>query len=148
MNVTNKVSTINTEVDWRVECKVYFIPDKVKRTKSGKPVMICVESRKLLVIDSNAITDSGDYRIVLRRDRYTVSVIPRQATQWWISSTRKTEWVKTPDSILEDGTIIRPFVRTNDPPMNRQAMTKWLACRFGKARAVVMLDALDTAEPE
>jgi hypothetical protein len=137
-------------VTWSVAVKVFFVESTKKFRKNGKPVSMRVESRKMFLLDPNALFDSGDYRIVLRKGLYTISVIPRKAQPYWSNPSRKAEtwYIKAADTHYDDGSVERPFKRTDDKPMDSAAILRWLAARMGQAQAEQALFALQTAEPE
>lgn len=137
-------------VTYRAECKVFFVESKKERTKKGKPKSIRVESRKLFVLDPNAFLDSGDYRIVLRKGRYTISVIPRKEQPPWSNPSRRYEtwYIKAADTLYDDGTVERPFKRTDDKPMDEAGILRWLTARMGAKQAEAALWALQNCEPE
>lgn len=136
-------------VTWSVAVKVFFVESK-ERTKKGKPKSIRVESRKLFLLDPNAFLDSGDYRIVLRKGKYTISVIPRKEQPPWSNPSRKYEtwYIKAEDTHYDDGSVERPFKRTDDKPMDSAGILRWLTARMGVQQAQAALFALQTAEPE
>lgn len=78
------------------ECKVFFVESKTRFTKGGKPVTMRIEQRKLFLIDPNATgNDSGDYRIVVKNGKYTISRIPLIPQTIWNNPSGKVEmWYK------------------------------------------------------
>ena len=105
--------------------------------------------------DANALFDSGDYRIVARKRggewMFTTAVIPRIAQNYWNNPSGKPGvWYKLKsDEVTDEGTIIRPFVRTDDKPMNEAQILKWLSQRMGGSQqARIALESLLAAEPE
>jgi hypothetical protein len=130
-------------VTWNVEVKRFYIPSKTKRTKKGKPVLVPVTIRKMFVVDKNPITDSGFYRIV-RLDRrgevtFSLSALPRIPQLIWANPSGKCEeWFK----------VGADYKRTDDKPMNRVQVLRWLAVRMGLEQATMAVQALETQEPE
>jgi hypothetical protein len=143
---------------WKPEVKQFFVASKTKKTKKGKPVMFPVTHRKLYVLDKTAFMDSGDYRIVMKTetsdnngvvvktDKFTISVIPRIAQSCWTNPTGKCETWYTYPPDKADGS--RPYKRTDDKPMTYDQILAWLTAHLGKAQAELALFTMLTATPE
>lgn len=142
-----------------VEVKVFYVESKTKKTKKGKPETMRIVHRKLLLVDPNAMFDSGDYRIVaktskMKPTKYTISVITRKAQSIWTNPTGKPDvWHKLdPDTFEQDEngvvTRVRPFKRTDDAPMNDAGILRWLTTRMGLQQALRALDTLLTQAPD
>jgi hypothetical protein len=136
---------------WNVEVKRFYLETN-KVNKKGKPVIIPITHRKLYVkIDS--VVDSGDYRICLKKEKYTISIIPRIPQSCWTNPNGKIEiWYKIPSDkvwVYDDGTttIERPYKRTNDKPMTEKEILFWLKSKIGN-EAIIALQTLQTQEPE
>lgn len=136
-------------VPYTVEVKVIYVPGKEKK-KNGEPKLMRVEHRKMFLKDKSAFLDSGDYRIVHRKGKYTISVIPRIAQPCWSNPSGKyAAWYKTPPNVhYDDGSVERPYKRTDDPAMDEAGILSWLAGRLGLTMAKIALETLLTQEPE
>ncbi len=139
------------------ECHVKVIYVETKEVnKKGNPITRRVEHRKMYLHDAGTFLDSGEYRIVqkgsgkVKPATYTISVIPRIPQSIWTNPSGKCEvWYKlAPDIYYDDGSVERPYKRTDDPPMNEAAILGWLTSRLGAERAKIALYELQTCEPE
>lgn len=134
---------------WNVQVKkIYVASGKVN--KKGNDVLIPVIHRKLYVKDFKPFMDSGEYRIVVKKGKYTISVIPRIAQSCWTNPTGEVAvWYKlAPDEMDSEGNTIRPYKRTDDKPMNETQILRWLTFKLGVTEAKRALDELLTAMPE
>jgi len=138
-------------VNYRVECKQFFVESKTKVTKKGKPLVQRVEQRKMFIVDHNAVgADSGQYRIFVKNGRFTIAVIPTIPQSIWNNPSGRCEmWYKIPADVeYDDGTVERPYKRTNDPAMDEAGILRWLTFRMGANLARFALAELQEAEPE
>lgn len=137
------------QVQWQVIVKRFFI-ETGEVNKKGKPIRRPVVSRKLFLKNPNAFLDSGDYRITARGSLFTVSLIPRKEQSCWTNPSGKVKnWYLTePDYYDDEGEIKRPFVRSDDPPMDSEMLLNWLSKRIGEEQATEALFQFLTAEPE
>lgn len=137
---------------FHVEVKVFFVESKTRFAKKGKPVVMRIEQRKLFLIDPNATgSDSGDYRIVVKKGKYTISRIPLIPQTIWNNPSGKVEmWYKKPANIeYDDGTIERPFKRTDDPATDEDGILRWLTFKMGSLQhARIALETLLTQKPD
>lgn len=142
-------------VTWEVEVKRFFVETK-ERNKKGNAISVPITHRKMFVHDSGTFMDSGEYRIVqkgsgkYKTPTYTIAVIPRIPQSIWTNPSGKCEtWYKlAPDVHYDDGSVERPYKRTDDKPMDEAGILAWLTARMGPEMAKVALFILQTQEPE
>jgi len=132
---------------WTVEVKRFYL-DTGKKNKKGNPILRPITHRKML-LKTMPVLDSGDYRIVTKKNKFTISVIPRIKQPCWTNpnGTYEAWYTLAPDVAMDDGSIVRPFVRTDDKAMNEAGILRWLGFQLGND-ARFALDTLLTAEPE
>lgn len=141
---------------WHATCKVFYVPSTTKFNKKGEPVLMRVTHRALYLSLGCTVEDAccGDYRIVYRRGKYTISTIPRKEQSMWQNPLGhiKAWYVTEPDTYEEDeeGNVItvRPWKRTQDAAMDDDGILRWLGWKLGKEEATRALHALLTCEPE
>jgi hypothetical protein len=130
---------------WNVVVNRFFV-ETAEVNKKGNHVSVPVTHRKLFVLDPKSLFDSGDYRIVVKKGKYTISVIPRHIQPYIDNPSGKMEtWYKLEPN-KPNGE--RPYKRTDDPAMNQAEITRWLSFRLGKEEAERAIHELLTAEPQ
>ena len=134
---------------WNVQVKkIYVASGKVN--KKGNDVLIPVIHRKLYLKDAKAFMDSGEYRVVAKKGKFTISVIPRIPQSCWTNPTGQIAiwYTLAPNELDDEGNIIRPYRRTDDKAMDETQILRWLTFRMGESEAKRALNELLTAMPE
>ena len=122
---------------YQIEVKRFFV-DSGKCNKKGNALLIPITHRKMY-IQTKPFLDCGKYRIVYKKGLYTISTFPKKEQPWWTN----------PKGVAEVWySYSKEYARTDDKPMNEEAITKWLSVRIGAEKARIALYELKNNEPE
>lgn len=121
-------------VTWEVEVTRNFIESK---DQEGDKVVFPKVIRRLFVVDTKAIGDSGRYRIVYSKGKYTLSVLPMRMQPYWLN----------PNGKPESWYIVGDVYKREGKPMNTAECLHWLRVRMGMEQAAIAHNALISNPP-